>query len=644
MDNDNTSFKLNYEKRKNSELFKDFQREDLTFLSEIQNYIPIYKKFFLLNDTNYNSLNLNNTWFLTNIKNRQCESDNKCLYNCSIQNVDTGKTKKKQVFFKMAPLLDPFKFLIGKYNINDPALFKIPKLNSDIGSVHPKVLDANNSAYVDGFFSFLSSTLIHKYNFTNGVDYYGSFLGIKKDFKLNVADDIDYLCKSDFFNKNKNIAFQVEDYSFLYEQEEQQEQKNSKPPIKIGNSHNLSNKSALSVMSFDNTLFDDIFSEPQPSTLLTLNDLKDNNIDLTELVDITNSDSFNSKDMRSTTIKSSSTCSSRTSHTSTGEHNSENDFDADAEPCKDCDSNSNESNSFLNDDNNNDNNDKKQDNDDNDDKDDDEWTDDNSDNSDNSDNCEEPQVNATIPKFPVQIICMENCENTFDDLIITSELTHGEWFSALLQIIMILITYQKVFSFTHNDLHTNNVMYNTTNEKYIYYCYKKTYYKVPTYGRIFKIIDFGRAIYKFDGKLFCSDSYQPGADAATQYNTEPYFNEKKPRLEPNYSFDLCRLACSIFDYLIDDLDEITDLDKCTPIVRLIYEWCLDDNGINILYKNTGVERYPDFKLYKMIARCVHHHTPQAQLEREDFKAFSIGKNAVPEGILIINIDDIPGFQ
>ena len=187
-------------------------------------------------------------------------------------------------------------------------------------------------------------------------------------------------------------------------------------------------------------------------------------------------------------------------------------------------------------------------------------------------------------------------------------------------------------------------MYNTTDVKYIYYCYKKNYYKVPTFGRIFKIIDFGRAIYKFDGKIFCSDSFQPGADAATQYNTEPYFNDKKPRLEPNYSFDLCRLACSIFDYVIDDLDEIEDFEKCEPIVKIIYDWCLDDSGINILYKNNGVERYPDFKLYKMIARCVHNHTPQAQLERTEFKNYIVSKNKVPSDQIIINIDSIPALS
>jgi hypothetical protein len=184
-------------------------------------------------------------------------------------------------------------------------------------------------------------------------------------------------------------------------------------------------------------------------------------------------------------------------------------------------------------------------------------------------------------------------------------------------------------------------MYNTTDKKYIYYCYKKQYYKVPTFGRIFKIIDFGRSIYKFNGKLFCSDSFKSGNDAATQYNTEPYFNEKKSRLEPNFSFDLCRLACSIYDYVIEDLEDVKYLETCDPVKRLVFEWCLDDKGINMLYKNNGVDRYPDFKLYKMIARCVHSHTPQAQLDRPEFKAFSNFKGEIPNDF--IDIDKIPVY-
>ena len=133
-----------------------------------------------------------------------------------------------------------------------------------------------------------------------------------------------------------------------------------------------------------------------------------------------------------------------------------------------------------------------------------------------------------------------------------NELSDDEWFSALFQIIMILLLYQNTFNFTHNDLHTNNIMYNTTKNQYIYYCYNNIFYRVPTYGRIYKIIDYGRAIYKYNGNIFCSDSFKPGEDAATQYNSEPYLNENKPRLDPNPSFDLCRLSCSIYDYLIED--------------------------------------------------------------------------------------------
>jgi hypothetical protein len=314
------------------------------------------------------------------------------------------------------------------------------------------------------------------------------------------------------------------------------------------------------------------------------------------------------------TLKSNSTCSSRSSYT--------NDEDLD-ENCDNCDSENNQEDVEVCENEN-----------------------------ENYEECSEDQyesideeeeiIYVTIPKFPVQLIGMENCENTFDDLILNNNLSSDEWFSALMQIIMILITYQKTFSFTHNDLHTNNVMYNQTDKKYLYYCYKKKYYKVPTYGRLFKIIDFGRSIFKFDGKIFCSDSFQNGGDAATQYNTEPYFNDKKPRLEPNFSFDLCRLACSIFDYIIDDFEDMKDLSKITdPVKRLIFEWCLDDKGINMLYKNNGVERYPDFKLYKMIARCVHNHTPQAQLERPEFDAYSKFNGTIKNMDEVINIDKIP---
>ena len=60
---------VNYQKRKNLELFKCLEKPEKLFLSNAQNYIPIYNKFFTLNDSNYNSINLNNKWYISNLNN-----------------------------------------------------------------------------------------------------------------------------------------------------------------------------------------------------------------------------------------------------------------------------------------------------------------------------------------------------------------------------------------------------------------------------------------------------------------------------------------------------------------------------------------------------------------------------------------------
>ena len=181
-------------------------------------------------------------------------------------------------------------------------------------------------------------------------------------------------------------------------------------------------------------------------------------------------------------------------------------------------------------------------------------------------------------------------------------------------------------------------MFQKTEKQYLYYRYNQRYYKVPTFGRIFKLIDFGRAVYKYKGRTICSDSYHHKGDAATQYNFGPYFNPKKPRLEPNMSFDLCRLACSLFDYFVEDIDDIEPIDY---LAKLMVEWTQDDKGRNILYKKNGDERYPDFKLYKMIARTVHKHTPQAQFEGPFFDKYIVSRKKISKKAKIVDVDKMP---
>ena len=113
-------------------------------------------------------------------------------------------------------------------------------------------------------------------------------------------------------------------------------------------------------------------------------------------------------------------------------------------------------------------------------------------------------------------------------------------------------------------------MYVETEKKYLYYKYNDKHYKVKTFGKIFKIIDFGRAIYKYKNHLMCSDSFHKDGDAATQYNFEPYYDNEKPVIQPNPSFDLCRLGCSMLDYIYELYDDkIVDLHLNKEIISKI---------------------------------------------------------------------------
>lgn len=579
----------------------NLEGKEIIGVEDMQNYIPLYNNFFELNESNYNSINLNNSNFIENIKNKI--TDNK--YNINIKDKSNNIIPSTS-FIKFSPLLDPIKYIIDKYD-ESTNLFELPKLSNNI--CHKKMLDTNNLSYVDSFFSFLSSTLLHNYNFVNGIDFYGSFLGIKNNFVVNIEEDIDLLNENENFHKNKNIKYLID--TEKYERLFNNSTKKNKHKIILENTE-LDDEEILNLSDIkDLECFNEIFKIDQ----IILNDIsnnddcRDNNdckknidisdyqekdikIDNTELVYESSLKNDNSSKRHT---NSSSSCSSRTSNTSNTNNDSNNDSNSD-DADSDTDSNNNSSS-------------------------------------------EDENIFIKINKFPVQLIFLENCHSTLDDYIVNNKIRDEEWDSIVLQILFTLITYQQIFNFTHNDLHTNNIVYNETDKKYLYYKYNDRHYKIPTFGKIYKIIDFGRAIYNFKNTLMCSDSYSSDGDAHTQYNFEPYFNKSKPCLEPNYSFDLCRLGCSIFDFLIDDLDDLKKVKS--PIKRIILDWVNDDKGRNILYKNNGDERYPDFKLYKMIARSVHNHIPSKVLENQHFEKYLIAKKRINTPQQIINIDNIP---
>jgi hypothetical protein len=658
------TFQLHYRKHKYTP-----NTIDSALLYDIQNYIPIYSRFFDINETNYNGIQLNQKYYLQNIIEHPTDiMENTHVYSnssdsgvaansnhSSLNHLETvigddlGNTTNVPIFVKYSPLLDPIRYLSGKYEPLSTAAgmacskITLPKYNSTLENCEEKMLNTNNSSYVDGFFSYLTSRVLHTHGIVHGLDYYGSYLCKQREFSTNVFDDIDYLADCSFFNTYENERFTIDYSQFGDDETSMHDNKWMKLRNKLNPVLNSGNK-PISILE-DIVDFEPTFIPPSIPCEVE-SSLATPSLDVVEI----NVDDFDSRSEQQSLIADSNVCwGKNVSDSKKMNDNSSRDSDSDSDT-----SQSNSSYTTIEDDECNDNEngnnhdsmnkntvcerknggsnnnrdsesgtetdgegetetDGDSEND----------TDENEDMSSYSDYSDDEQIIVKIKDFPIQAILLEKCVSTLDHIMMRDELTKEEWTSLLFQVIMTLVIYQKMFAFTHNDLHTNNIMFIETTEEFIYYHYDDQYYKVPTYGRIFKIIDFGRAIYKFRGELICSDSFHPKGDAATQYNFPPYYNPGKPVVEPNYSFDLCRFACALFDYFIYDLRKVEKLCKSDPIIRMVVKWTTDDKGRNVLYKSSGEERYPDFKLYKMISRSVHNHIPSKEIHNPLFDGYKI---------------------
>lgn len=473
---------------------------------------------------------------------------------------------KRTCYKKFITLVDYVKFLIGKYKSEEMQMLPSSELQTDVSNnlFRSCIQCPHNYAYVDGFFYYITSELKKK-GFQHGIELYDSYICIKNNFEIDIADDFEYIGDSNFFNEKLNHLFHFKDeyISSIFKKDSKLDPiQISEEEIEIDFDTDIDNINEIKIEEIDESKEEDV--------ILEINELKIDDDDEDEKIQCK---SVNNEDDNSDI-----------DYSEDEQEDVEDDEDWETEEENEEEYDDDES-SFH-----------------------------------GSMEEELQKLILVINKIPTQVIAIEKCENTFDSLLDTNDIKIEELESAIFQIIVILYVYQKTYQFTHNDLHTNNIMFVPTDQEYITYRIKGQVFKIPSFGRLFKIIDFGRAIYTVNNKIVCSDSFSENGMAHTQYNFEPFYNPNKPIIQPNYSFDLCRLACSMLDFIIDDLDDLEKF-KEIPIYNLIISWIYDDNGINILYKRNGEERYPDFKLYKMISRIVHNHVPEKQFEHECFKKF-----------------------
>lgn len=228
---------------------------------------------------------------------------------------------------------------------------------------------------------------------------------------------------------------------------------------------------------------------------------------------------------------------------------------------------------------------------------------------------------ATFTNVPVQTTVMEKCDDTLFNLLMSDPDTnkHLAWIS---QVIFALAYAQRNFGFIHNDLHSNNVMYVKTDEEFLYYNCNGIFYKVPTFGYLIKIIDFERGLMSVrlsgmkESKFVMSDHFAISEEAGGQYNYGPFYNPKYPEIKPCPSFDLVRLATSLFWDLFPEGPYHEEYNT-NVIFCMFKKWLTMDDGSSVMFgkKDPQADRYEGFMIYKAIARyCRESAVPRKELE------------------------------
>ena len=400
------------------------------------------------------------------------------------------QSSEKPYFVKFCPLVDPIKYITNSYteqkvitNTNDIDLeyvynheYVLPLHNDKTFEENMKKLKHTvnypmNCAYIDTMFMHLSNLLQNEINFQHGIHVYDSYTSIKYDYRIDIGDSLECIDQNKGMYKNVKqefVEFEDDEFQRMYLE-------TNNIPIDSDDEDEFINNSRtrkpILKISTDNEIKLDLSDEVMDDTM---------NID-SDIISIENEEKINEDDENNSV-----------------ELNIEEDSDFklnknnyDSSSCED-DDNSEESFTDeedellhlvdhkelnmeipLDDENSNRGSD---------------GSDFGSNDESDEDTDDEPEVYVRIKKIPVQTIIMEKCKNTLDCLLDEDKINMEQLKSALFQVIMNLLCYQKTFKMTHNDLHTNNVMYTSTKRKFLYYIYDGIQYKVPTYGKIYKVL------------------------------------------------------------------------------------------------------------------------------------------------------------
>ena len=124
---------------------------------------------------------------------------------CNILDIPAKKNITKRVFVKVLPLLNVVRYLTGEY-----CLKNLPLPDKHYFDTLRKINNPNNTAYIDVFF-LIGSILTEKGKCPTFPLFYGTYSGIKNNFKTDITEDYDDLLESEDFKHALGLYFTIED-------------------------------------------------------------------------------------------------------------------------------------------------------------------------------------------------------------------------------------------------------------------------------------------------------------------------------------------------------------------------------------------------------------------------------------------------
>ena len=235
-----------------------------------------------------------------------------------------------------------------------------------------------------------------------------------------------------------------------------------------------------------------------------------------------------------------------------------------------------------------------------------------------------------VSNYPCQFMASENLNGDLYNLKFRNkQSTEKEWLSYMFQVIAALTVCQKYFGLYNNDLHSSNVMYKYISESHLYYKYKNKYYKIPTYNKLIKIIDWGRATFTWNGNKIQNTVFDFDNDCFGQYILPSLPIVQKKHINPNNSMDLSLLAS---DLIRNDEGENIPIVSSNNLTGLLDELLLDKSGNVLEFEEDS------FYIYKVLAKESYTGVPKNQITKKYFKMFEVKYNGIPKDTKIYHLD------